>query len=210
MSTYLIDYENVQAGAPLCGIDRLSSSDEVFLFYSDSANKMKEYYWQLFNGSRCKTHVVKLKHKGPNALDFYISVQVGICIGQRINNIAVVSNDKDFYAVEEYSESVLCGSAQNVICASCIEEARRIFENEKRKQKKILNLLKKTITIKEPGECKISVENECSDSSKSRMTKGNLKQKIFSNHINFVNHKFYSNTFINHNTITTLLKCKRK
>ena len=49
MAFYLIDYENVQSGSPLCGIDNLTPDDEVFLFYSDAANKMlaiyiREYY----------------------------------------------------------------------------------------------------------------------------------------------------------------------
>lgn len=48
MSVYLIDYENVQAGSPLCGIDNLTPDDEIFLFYSDAANKIKEYYWDMY------------------------------------------------------------------------------------------------------------------------------------------------------------------
>ena len=111
MSVYLIDYENVQSGSPLCGIDNLTPDDEVFLFYSDAANKIKEYYWDLFNNSICRTHLVKLKNTGHNALDFYISVQVGICIGTKQDKVAIISNDKDFRAVIEYSGVLLFESA---------------------------------------------------------------------------------------------------
>ena len=155
MSVYLIDYENVQAGSPLCGIDNLTSDDEVFLFYSDAANKIKEYYWDLFNNSICRTHLVKLMNTGHNALDFYISVQVGICIGARKNRIAIISNDKGFRAAVEYSGIVLSESNQNVICASCIEEARKVFENEKSIQKKVCSRLERLVLIKETVDLKI-------------------------------------------------------
>lgn len=149
MSNYLIDYENVQAGSPLCGIENLTEHDNIFLFYSDSANKMKEYYWNLFNNSKCETHLVKLKNKGSNALDFYISVQVGMCIGKGIDCVAIISNDKGFNAVIDYSEILLSESCRNVIIASCIEEARQIFDKTKKQQKKVCNLLKNTVTIKD-------------------------------------------------------------
>ena len=166
MSVYLIDYENVQAGSPLCGIDNLTPDDEIFLFYSDAANKIKEYYWDMFNNSSCRTHLIKLKNKGCNALDFYISVQVGICIGTRKDKIAIISNDKGFRSVLEYSERVLSGSRQNVICASCIEEARRILKNEKNIQKKIRSMLERLVIIKEPSNSKALIENK-SDGAKN-------------------------------------------
>lgn len=148
MGYFLVDYENVQSGSPFCGIDMLSAEDEVFVFYSECAKKVEEYYWQLLIDNSCKKHFVKLKQSGKNALDFYIAVQVGNCIGKNQDaEVAIISNDKDYVAVVDYVKQIRKTKAQHVVIASSVIEAITILKVPKEKRNQVIAKMNSMITI---------------------------------------------------------------
>ena len=148
MGCFLVDYENVQSGAPFCGIDTLTAEDDIYFFYSDNAKKIEEYYWQLLISSPCKKHFIKLKQTGKNALDFYIAVQVGNCIGQNPNTeVVIISNDKDFTAVVDYVKLMEKTKVQHVVIASSIIEALSILAVPKEQRNTVITKMNSMVTI---------------------------------------------------------------
>lgn len=136
MGCFLVDYENVQSGAPFCGIDTLTAEDDIYFFYSDNAKKIEEYYWQLLISSPCKKHFIKLKQTGKNALDFYIAVQV-----------VIISNDKDFTAVVDYVKLMEKTKVQHVVIASSIIEALSILAVPKEQRNTVITKMNSMVTI---------------------------------------------------------------
>ena len=109
---------------------------------------MGEYYWQLLISNSCKKHFVKLKQLGKNALDFYIAVQVGNCIGKNQNaEIAIISNDKDYTAVIDYVKQIEKTKAQHVVIASSVIEAMSILGVPREKRNQVIAKMNSMVTI---------------------------------------------------------------
>ena len=71
MATFYVDYENVHHGGTV-GIDELTNSEYVFLFYSQNANTMNMDTVKHFLGSRCGIEFVEADTGTTNALDFQL------------------------------------------------------------------------------------------------------------------------------------------
>ena len=123
MAAILVDYENVFASNGLKGVDALRADDILIIFYSDSCGKIRHDYMQLINDSGCDFHIVKLKKRGKNALDFYIDAECGILGAQGEKQFAIISNDKGFQAVLDYFHVKDSTSDIQLVKAGNIESA---------------------------------------------------------------------------------------
>lgn len=129
MSVYIVDYENVQAGSPFCGIEQLCKQDEVYIFYSECAKSISEYYLNALHQSSCKKHFYKLPRPGKNALDFCISMQAGSCLGSSQRpDVAIISHDNGYSALMDFYNNVTQSQTQTLVMANCIAEADYIFK----------------------------------------------------------------------------------
>lgn len=93
---FLIDYENVHTGG-LTGLEELSKSDTVYVFYSENADSLTFEVMQSFSRCRAKTKYIKVGTDGQNALDFQLSSFVGYLIGKDSDaRCYIVSLDKGY------------------------------------------------------------------------------------------------------------------
>ena len=134
MAIFLIDYENVNA-AGMEGCELLGPEDEVYLFYSASCARMRKEHMDALIGSRCRFYAHKLEEKGRNALDFYIAVQAGACFAAGRSELAIISRDNGFKAVQQFvrqkksnSHVVLAGTIKAAIAKMNDESDQRITE----------------------------------------------------------------------------------
>ena len=99
---YLVDFENVH-GEGMEGIDHLSMSDHVRLFYTDNAPKVSlDIFQNIFEGLKFETEKVA---KGKQSLDMHLISYLGYLIGQNIGKdcaYVIVSKDTDYDHVIEY------------------------------------------------------------------------------------------------------------
>lgn len=102
MATIFIDYENVVSSNGLKGVEYLTSTDSLRIFYSQACCKIKSEYLDEINKSGCSFEICKLLHTGKNHLDFYIATEVGIVSQQGATQILIVSKDKGFQAIADY------------------------------------------------------------------------------------------------------------
>ena len=108
MATFLVDYENAQNENSshkngLEGVQYLNSGDTLYLFYSQHACKIRTEQLEAIKKSGCDLHAYKLDKTGKNALDFYLTFQVGEIMGAGTDNqIVIVSNDTGFKAVLDF------------------------------------------------------------------------------------------------------------
>lgn len=95
---YFIDFENVQSSG-LKGIDDLKKEDEVYIFYSENANRISfEMHYKLMR-TLADVYIVSVDVGGKNALDFQLSSYLGYIINQNRFSEAdyyIVSKDTAF------------------------------------------------------------------------------------------------------------------
>ncbi|MDY3730696.1 MAG: PIN domain-containing protein [Candidatus Choladocola sp.] len=95
---YFIDFENVQS-AGLEGINDLTKKDEVYIFYSENANRISfELHHRLMH-TLADVFYIPVEVGGKNALDFQLSSYLGYIIGQNCVSEAdyyIVSKDMAF------------------------------------------------------------------------------------------------------------------
>lgn len=97
---FLIDYENVHM-AGLQGIDELSKSDTVCIFYSANADSLSFEAMKLLSASKAKIDYIKVNTMGHNALDFQLASYIGYLLGKHEGiRCYIVSNDKGFANVQ--------------------------------------------------------------------------------------------------------------
>lgn len=147
MAIFLIDYENVQSACPLYGIECLNKNDFIILFYSDCAKTISRYYWNLFCSKSCNAKLVKLVRPSKNALDFYISVEVGRFLAFGEKQIAIISNDRGYGAVLDYVNNYLKDCSQVVVRTSSIAEARTIFGSPESERELLIKTLGEDMKI---------------------------------------------------------------
>ena len=103
MASFLIDYENVANQNGLDGVQYLTPGDTLYLFYSHNAGKIRTDQLEAIQSSGCDFYAYKLDKTGKNALDFYLTFQVGEIMGASVDNqIVIVSNDTGFNAVVDF------------------------------------------------------------------------------------------------------------
>ena len=102
MAAILVDYENIAGKNGLQGLEYLCPKDRVYIFYSNTCEKIRADQMRLIVRSECQFKVIKLVNSRANALDFYIATECGALIQSGETQIAVISGDKGFYSVADY------------------------------------------------------------------------------------------------------------
>jgi hypothetical protein len=102
MNCFLIDFENVKSSG-LKGIERLTDTDDVYIFYSDYANSITFDVHHKMNQSKAKIELFKSNILGKNSLDFQLISYLGYLIAQmKYQNYCVVTNDRGFEAAIKF------------------------------------------------------------------------------------------------------------
>jgi len=102
MAAILVDYENVSGKNGLHGLEFLCEKDILYIFYSNSCEKIRADQMRLIDKSGCQFKAIKLLHSRSNALDFYIATECGSLLQSGEKQIAVVSGDKGFHSIADY------------------------------------------------------------------------------------------------------------
>lgn len=169
MANILVDYENVYASNGLKGVESLREDDTLIVFFSDSCRKIKREYMQYINSSRCSFRIVKLKRSGKNALDFYIAAECGVLGALGEKQIAIISNDKGFQAVQDYFE--VNGSMSNIhiVKAGTLENALILLDTPENRDRR--EQLKKNA-------CMLEIVEEFTRIEERKSLKMRLKEAI--------------------------------
>ena len=104
MKYFLVDYENVSAHG-LNGISKLSSEDEVIIFYSEKADTMTFELHLRLKEVKAEVSFEKVITGSKNALDFQLCGYAGYLIGQNTNvatTYYIVSSDQEYSVLAEY------------------------------------------------------------------------------------------------------------
>ncbi|SFC10953.1 PIN domain-containing protein [Ruminococcus albus] len=81
---FLIDYENVGVSG-LNGIDELTDSDSVTIFFSEHAQSLTFEYHNKINAAKADIDLIMVEAGEKNALDFQLSSYLGYIISENIN-----------------------------------------------------------------------------------------------------------------------------
>lgn len=105
MSYYLIDYENTKS-AGLAGIDKLTETDKIWLFYSENANTMTFHMHKLINECKAEFNFEEVAVGTKNALDFQLVTYTGYLVAQNWKEqFYIVTKDKGFESVAKFWSS---------------------------------------------------------------------------------------------------------
>ncbi|MGN1107639.1 MAG: PIN domain-containing protein [Huintestinicola sp.] len=107
MSVFLVDFENVTS-AGLAGIDKLSESDTVYIFYTQSAASLSFDAHKSIMTSCAKINYIFVTAGAKNALDFQLSSFLGyLAAASSDKNFYIVSSDNGFLAVRNFWEKTM-------------------------------------------------------------------------------------------------------
>lgn len=106
MNIYVVDFENVNSQG-LNGIDRLDSTDQVIIFYSENADSMTFDLHEQINKSRAYIYFQKVDVGTKNALDFQLATYLGymICENEKADKQVtyyLVSKDRGYLSLINY------------------------------------------------------------------------------------------------------------
>ena len=106
MNIYIVDFENVNSQG-LNGIDRLDSTDQVIIFYSENADSMTFDLHEQINKSRAYIYFQKVDVGTKNALDFQLATYLGymICENEKADKQVtyyLVSKDRGYLSLINY------------------------------------------------------------------------------------------------------------
>ena len=119
---FLVDYENVHMSG-LVGIEELSKSDTVYIFYSANADSLSFEAMKLLSSAKAKIEYVKVSTVGRNALDFQLSSFVGYLLGKYEDaRCYIVSNDKGYANVQIF----WFGQGERVKLVPCIRDRKSL------------------------------------------------------------------------------------
>lgn len=97
---FLVDYENVHMTG-LEGIEELSKTDTVYIFYSMNADSLSFEVMKLLSTAKAHIEYIKVNTQGRNALDFQLSSYIGYLLGRHEGaRCYIVSNDKGYANVQ--------------------------------------------------------------------------------------------------------------
>ncbi|WP_294522003.1 PIN domain-containing protein [uncultured Anaerovibrio sp.] len=96
MANFYIDYENVH-NEGLKGIEQLTPTDTIYLFYSDKADTLKIDVVQKIMQTQGVIKFMKIENGVENALDFQLITAL-ICDYSEDNNYYIISRDKGYDA----------------------------------------------------------------------------------------------------------------
>lgn len=102
MKIYLVDFENVKSKG-LQGIDNLTETDTVIIFYSENSDTINFEMHQKVLTSKADIEYFKVNVGGKNALDFQLSTLLGYLVAKdTYTNIFVISNDRGFDFLHDF------------------------------------------------------------------------------------------------------------
>lgn len=81
MKIYLVDFENVKSKG-LQGIDNLTETDTVIIFYSENSDTINFEMHQKVLTSKADIEYFKVNVGGKNALDFQLSTLLGYLVAK--------------------------------------------------------------------------------------------------------------------------------
>lgn len=120
MTYYLIDYENVKVNG-LNGLNKLTETDNVCIFYSENADTLTFGLHKRLNESKATITYKKVEVGTPNALDFQLCLYLGYLIAENKNdnlqNYCIVSKDRGYSSVIKYCEKRKINITQAVDCS---------------------------------------------------------------------------------------------
>ena len=99
---YLVDYENV-SDAGLVGVDTLSSSDTVIIFYGSKVKSVAYESLIAITSSKATIEHLKAEKTAKNYLDFQLTTYLGYKLGKEgFDEICIISKDSGFDAVVDF------------------------------------------------------------------------------------------------------------
>lgn len=102
MKIYLVDFENVKSKG-LTGIDNLTETDSVIIFYSENSDTISFEMHQKVLTSKAEIEYFKVNVGGKNALDFQLSTLLGYLVAKDMyTNIFIISNDRGFDFLHDF------------------------------------------------------------------------------------------------------------
>jgi hypothetical protein len=129
MATFLVDYENVGNCDGLHGVDVLSENDTLIIFYSNCCGKIRYDFLQAIKESDCDFKIMKLQNTGKNALDFYIATECGVLSEKGETQLAIISNDKGFKAVQDFFKVKNSSKKITLVKAGNVEDAIKMLNS---------------------------------------------------------------------------------
>jgi hypothetical protein len=129
MATFLVDYENVGNRDGLHGVDVLSENDTLIIFYSNCCGKIRYDFLQAIKESDCDFKIMKLQNTGKNALDFYIATECGVLSEKGETQLAIISNDKGFKAVQDFFKVKNSSKKITLVKAGNVEDAIKMLNS---------------------------------------------------------------------------------
>ena len=154
MVHFMIDWENIQHNG-LRGSRYLNPSDNITIFYSKACNRIEQGDLQGILQSGCTLELCRLVNPGKNALDHYISSRIGSLFGGGyLGNVAIISRDKGFRAIQDYWKHCVKPSRNIVIRPNIESGIVSLNENTERcrqiqQEMQVVNLEKEFEKYKE-------------------------------------------------------------
>ena len=110
MRIFLIDFENVHSEG-MNGVDHLSDTDEVVIFYSSNADSISFDILHKLMFCKSKLSYYRIKRGGKNALDFQLSCYLGFRIHKDPDaEFYIISKDSGYDFIMDFWE---CGYLLN-------------------------------------------------------------------------------------------------
>ncbi|MGN0637163.1 MAG: PIN domain-containing protein [Huintestinicola sp.] len=107
MSVFLVDFENVTS-AGLAGIEKLTESDTVYIFYTLSAASLSFDAHRNVMSSKAKVNYISVTAGAKNALDFQLDSFLGyLAAVSRDRKFFIVSADNGYLAVKSFWEKTM-------------------------------------------------------------------------------------------------------
>ena len=107
MTIYLVDCENVHNDG-LAGIERLTGTDQVVLFYGKQQNSIALSVVKILLSSSCPIDLLQMKETGKNFLDMQLAIHMGILMKTYPEaEFVIISKDKGFDSLLLYAKD--CG-----------------------------------------------------------------------------------------------------
>lgn len=140
MKIYLVDFENVKSKG-LEGIDRLSETDNVIIFFSENSDTLSFEMHQKVLSSKADIEYFKVSVGGKNALDFQLSTLLGYMVAKEIyTHIFVISNDKGFDFLHSFWSAKYIDTPKTFVGrAKTIKSAIEYEENKEQIEQQRLN-----------------------------------------------------------------------
>lgn len=130
MAFYFVDYENVNTEG-LQGIEALTASDEVVVFYSEHADRLTFDLHRRINESKAQVSYFKVSACKKNALDFQLVSYLGYLVAQNPGQrFCIISRDTGFQSVVRFWAEQQIAIEQTHDLASCQQQRQPAAQSD--------------------------------------------------------------------------------